>query len=183
MCWFVFSISRAHTILCPSKDLHVIGAIQIQTTRLLLTSNCLQLTYEREKKKKKGLEKAQGVKETVQFIPVFPVVLACQQQTTNLCRTTYQRCQSALSERRERRFWKGNGLGALKRLSTGDSRKRAGRTVLTKSASQVEVKSWLGFRTYKIWSRYFIWRSCRYDSAGAVIFSRTSACVHRGGGR
>lgn len=42
-----------------SKDLHVLGAVQIQTTRLVLASKGLQMTYERETDES-GLAKSTG---------------------------------------------------------------------------------------------------------------------------
>lgn len=43
-----------------SKDLHVLGAVQIQTTRLVLASKGLQMTYERETTDESGLAKSTG---------------------------------------------------------------------------------------------------------------------------
>lgn len=154
-----------------SKDLHVLGTVQMQTTRPVLASNCLQLTYERETIDESGL--AKSTRRPGDSLAHSSALWFLSTPTTNLCRTISIAGKEILE-----RKWFGDHY---KGLSIGDSNKHQEGQYWIKDASSRSHDQL--FRAYKIWNKDSSWRTHRNDSAEPVIFSINSACEHGGGGR
>lgn len=109
-----------------SKDLHVLGTVQMQTTRPVLASNCLQLTYERETIDESGLAKSTW--RPGDSLAHSSALWFLSTPTTNLCRTI-----SIAGKEVSERKWFGDHY---KGLSTGDSNKHQEGQYRIKDASQ-----------------------------------------------